>query len=50
MIPPFFHALSVRDRQWGRVAIMLATAPVAGVLISFPVMIALFALGGGERP
>ncbi len=27
---------------------MLGTAPVAGVLISFPVMIALFALGGGE--
>ena len=48
MTTPFLQALTFRDRQWFRVAIMVATAPVAGLLISFPVMITLFALGAGE--
>ncbi|MDP3853077.1 type II CAAX prenyl endopeptidase Rce1 family protein [Phenylobacterium sp.] len=43
----FLQALTSRDRQWIRVAVMLASAPVAGLIVSFPVMVALFALGDG---
>ncbi len=48
MIPNFLQALTSRDRQWVRVVAMLGTAPVAGLLVSFPVMVALFALGEGD--
>ncbi|MDP3746006.1 MAG: CPBP family intramembrane metalloprotease [Phenylobacterium sp.] len=48
MTYPFLHALTPRDRDWPRVAIMLVSAPVAGLLINFPVMVVLFALGVAE--
>ncbi len=40
--------MTFRDRQWFRVVAMLASAPVAGLIINFPVMVTLIALGAAE--